>query len=296
MILLKYLEEIVFVIALFMVFWAAAIIYSRPFGGRNSTVYRLRLMARARQKTSSLLSRLQNDRLERLLTSAGKPLSLNSVNYSLIRITILGGSMLYINLAWLLGEHRYPYNVACLFIALFILTQPCKGLPVFYLLEKIKELRIREKNKECFTLYSMIQNEFYSYGDKPLNMYSTLYKLKPYFKSIDKALGKAILLWKRNPSQAMDAFAEEVGTEEARDLAQILKNVDASSPKDAKDILDSRYEQFITKRHESHRRHKNNIGLVSYVAALLPVFAVIYNVMVIFNLEKQALLKFIYQR
>jgi len=296
MFLLKYAEIAIFAVAFAMVSWAAAILYNLQLNHRHKTIYRLRLMSKAKDATGKMFTTLHNEELDKLLIYAGRPLSLNSIKYNTIRFSVLGGIFLYITLNWVISDNGYPYNIGCLILALLILTHPLKGLPLFYLLDKLNELRIREKNKECFTLYSMIQNEFYTDCDNPLNMYSTLYKLKPYFTTIDKSLGKAILLWKKNPSQALEAFAAEVGTEEARDLAQIIKNVDISSPQDAKDILDSRYDQFVTKRHESHRRYKNNIGLIGYVAALLPVFAVIYNVMVIFNLEKQALLKFLYQR
>ena len=296
MYLLKFSEITIYFVVFIMVGRAAALIYSLQFVESKKSVHRLRLMNSVKKRADGILDTLYNENLDRLLHSIGRPLSLDSVKYNLVRCLLLGGWFIYITADWYLFEGRYPYNIASLILALYIFTQPVKGLPLFYILEKLKDLQLREKNKECFTLYSMVQNEFYTDVDRPLNMYATLNKLKPYFKAIDKALGKAILLWKRNPAEALDAFAVEVGTEEAKDLAQILKNVDLSSPQDARDILDSRYEQFVTKRHENHRRYRNNIGLIGYVAALLPVFAVIYNAMVIFNLEKQELLKFIYQR
>ncbi|MCL4439221.1 MAG: hypothetical protein M1609_01095 [Firmicutes bacterium] len=293
---LRYSEAVVYVISLSMVISAALIIYNLQFLENQRTVYRLRLLEQVRKNTAKTVTGFYNEQLERLLVSTGRPFGLNSIRYNLLRLSILGGWFIYLNSRWLIYKGRYPYNILSLIVSLLILSHPYKGLPLFRLLGKINELRLREKNKECFTLYSMIQNEFYTDLDRPLNMYATLNKLKPYFKAIDRALGKAILLWKKSPAKALDAFAVEVGTEEAKDLAQILKNIDASNPKDARDILDSRYEQFVTKRHESHRRYRNNLGLIGYVAAFLPVFAVIYNAMVVFNLEKQDLLRFLSQR
>ncbi len=294
--LLKYAEMVIYILAFTMVIVGAVIISNLQFINSKRPVYRLRLMNQVKERTNKVMHNFYNDSLEKLFLSTGKPLSLNSIKYNVIRFFVLSCWFIYINVNWLTYKGCYPYNLVTLILAVFIFSQPYKGFPLFYLLEKLKELRLRERNKECFTLYSMIQNEFYTDCDRPLNMYATLNKLKPYFKAVDKALGKAILLWKKNPSEALDAFALEVGTEEARDLALILKNVDISSPKDARDILDSRYDQFVTKRHETHRRYRNNIGLIGYIAAFLPVLAVIYNAMVIFNLEKQELLKFIYQR
>lgn len=292
----KYVEPVLYTVCASVVILAAVNIYNQIFAGNKKHFSRLRLLNQIKAKTFDFSTVFFNNDLEKLLISAGRPLRLNSVRYNALRLVLFGVWFVILNGRWIISGSKYPSNYIFLIISLIIATQPLKGLPLFSLLVKLVDIRAREKNKECFTLYSMIQNEFYNEVEKPLNMYSTLTKLKPYFKAIDKALGKALLLWKKNPAEALESFASEVGTEEAKDLAQILKNVDVSSPDDAKDILDSRYEQFVTKRQENNRRYRNNVGLIGYLAALLPVFAVIYNAMVVFNLEKQDLFKFISQR
>lgn len=291
----QYVEPIVYSVCVSVVILACQNIY-RQYAARKKHFHRLRLLNQIKDKAFSYSSVFFNPHLEKLLVSAGRPLGLNSVRYNGARFILFGVWLVVINARWLVSGGKYPANYLLVLISLVIASQPLAGLPLFALLIKITDIRAREKNKECFTLYSMIQNEFYNDVEKPVNMYSTLTKLRPYFKAIDKALGKAILLWKKSPAEALNAFAWEVGTDEAKDLAQILKNVDVSSPSDAKDILDSRYEQFVTKRQESRRRYCNNIGLIGYLAALLPVFAVIYNALVVFNLEKQDLFRFISQR
>jgi len=294
MFLFSYLEISVYIVAILLNIAAASLIYNLQFINTKNPVYRLRLADQVKETTKKLKFYLHDDGLEALLTATGRPLSLSSISFNLTRLVIIIGCLLYLNVRWFLHGGVYPLNSLLLVLLTIILTYPIKSFPVYRFLEKLREIRLREKNKEIFTLYSMIQNEFYTNLDRPLNMYTTLNKLKVYFKSIDRSIGKAVLLWKKNPAAALDAFVAEVGTDEARDLANILKNVDLSSPEDARDMLDSRYEQFVAKRHENHRRYKNNIGLMAYIAALFPVFAVIYNVMVIFNLEKQELLKFIH--
>lgn len=291
-----YLESIVFVFSFALIVLAALIIYNLQYIEATGKVYRLRVFQQLRAKTAKTATGFYHEELEKRLISAGRPLGINSVAFNVLRWSVAIGWLFYLNFQWFMHRGPYPYKYLSLLLLLILSTQPYQGLPLFRMLDKLNEFRMREKNKELFTLYSMIQNEFYTDVERPLNMYATLNKLKPYFKAIDKAIGKAILLWKKDPAAALDAFALEVGTAEARDLAQILKNIDVSDPKDARDILDSRYDQFVTKRHEHHRRYRNNLGLIGYVAALLPVFAVIYNVLVIFNLEKQDLLRFISQR
>lgn len=292
----QYVEPVLYSICVSVIILACQNIYYQQYAVRKKHLHRLRLLNQIKDKAHRHSTIFFNAGLEKLLIAAGRPLGLNSVRYNLARLVLLGVWLVVINTMWLVTGGKYPLNSLFFIISMIVATQPMAGLPLFALLIKLTDIRAREKNKECFTLYSMIQNEFYNDVDKPVNMYSTLTKLRPYFKAIDKALGKAILLWKKNPADALNAFAWEVGTEEAKDLALILKNVDASSPHDAKDILDSRYEQFVTKRQESRRRYNNNIGLIGYLAALLPVFAVIYNAMVVFNLEKQDLFRFVSQR
>lgn len=226
---------------------------------------------------------------DKLFRDAGFPPKLTAFNFSLFRLILFLLAFVLITLEWLLGNHPFPTSSVGLLAVAFALTSTKSQMPFAYLLKKLKELNTLKKNKECFLLYNMLLNEFYSEDQKPYNIYSILQKFSSYFETIKPAILKTLSVWKRSPEQALNLFAAEIGTEEARDLAQILKSIDVSGAAEARDIIKSRYEQFQTSRHEQHRRKLKNIDLCGYVAVFIPTIAILFNMVFVLGIAVQGL-------
>lgn len=286
---------VVYFFYMVMIIGAAYIIYAQPFDNGRRRIQRLILTERIRKGANRFTAGLKEERLEVSLRNAGYPLGLNSLSFQIIRLSILVVWLVTIFSGWLFSSNPFPMNsfaFACLF---FVFTMPVRNTPFSMLLDKLAQSHLREKNKEVFTLYSMIDNEFISSNGSPLTMYSLLNKLQPNFSSIKPAIGKAILLWRNNPSLALDAFANEVGTAEAKDLANILKNVDATGPAEALDILQNRREQFLTMRHEIYRRYQKNRGVRDYAITFGASLLVMFNMLVLFYQEYKEMMRFLNQ-
>lgn len=286
---------VVYFFYMVMIIGAAYIIYAQPFDNGRRRIQRLILTERIRKGANRFTAGLKEERLEVSLRNAGYPLGLNSLSFQIIRLSILVVWLVTIFSGWLFSSNPFPMNsfaFACLF---FVFTMPVRNTPFSMLLDKLAQSHLREKNKEVFTLYSMIDNEFISSNGSPLTMYSLLNKLQPNFSSIKPAIGKAILLWRNNPSLALDAFANEVGTAEAKDLANILKNVDATGPAEALDILQNRREQFLTMRHEIYRRYQKNRGVRDYAITFGASLLVMFNMLILFYQEYKEMMRFLNQ-
>ncbi|MDA8213568.1 MAG: hypothetical protein M0021_17100 [Clostridia bacterium] len=286
---------VVYFFYMVMIIGAAYIIYAQPFDNGRRRIQRLILTEKIKKGANRFTAGLKEERLEVSLRNAGYPLGLNCLSFQIIRLSMLVVWLVSIFSGWLFSSNPFPMNsfaFACLF---FVFTIPVRNTPFSMLLDKLAQSHLREKNKEVFTLYSMIDNEFISSNGSPLTMYSLLNKLQPNFSSIKPAIGKAILLWRNDPSLALDAFANEVGTAEAKDLANILKNVDATGPAEALDILQNRREQFLTMRHEIYRRYQKNRGVRDYAITFGASLLVMFNMLVLFYQEYKEMMRFLNQ-
>lgn len=236
---------------------------------------------------------IYDERAETLFKGAGYPFRLTGKSYSILRIIMVVVLILYFVFDNIINDIPFAMDNVILIGSLYLLTAPKGYLPVSYILSKLKSLYTLEKNRECFLLYSMLLNEFNRDNDTTFQLYAILQKMAVYFNKIKPAMLKMLSQWKRNPELALDHFAEEVGTVEAKDLAQILKTVDASDSAKAKDVIKSRYQQFQTSRHESHRRMLKNRDLIGYTIVLIPMLAILFNMVNVYSLMIQDLMKFV---
>lgn len=269
---------------------AALLLHSDQYGYYGRSLYSLIYNTNVSRLRRSMASLLNNESNEQLFREAGNPLGLTGLAFSFLRITALLAGITLALFKWVINSTTFPLSTLILYVLFYYLSSTGKFMPVRYLLKKLKQINKRDKNRECFLLYSMLLNEFYIEEEKPYNMYAVLLRMSNYFNAIKPALYKTLAVWKRNPSLAMDFFASEVGTEEARDLAQIIKSVDTANTSDARDIIRGRYEQFQTNRHEQHRRILKNVDLAGYIVVFVPTIAVLFNMVFVMGLAVQNLL------
>ncbi|MHB1166933.1 MAG: hypothetical protein ACYC4E_00640 [Carboxydocellales bacterium] len=289
------LKYVVYFLYIVMILYAAYVINVRPFDYQKNRIRRLLILERFQAEAKKCTEMWQEGCLETSLSNAGYPLGLNSIRFQLIRFSCLTLWLVVAISRWMLSSRSFPINSVVMVSIAFLLTMPIRNSPLSMLLEKLAQSRLREKNKEVFTLYSMIENEFTSRNGAPLTMYSLLNKLQPNFTLLKPAINKAILLWRKDPETALAAFANEVGTAEAKDLANILKNVDVTSPVEALDILENRRDQFLTMRHEIYRRYQRNRGVRDYAITFGASLLVMFNMLVLFYQEYKEMMKFLNQ-
>jgi len=287
-----HLKTIIFLTIIALLLAAAYLVFSYERLGPNKSSRRLRVRQNLYVLQDKFNNLIYDEQAENLLKEAGYPLRITGRTYSLLRIIMVILLLLYFAFDTLING--VPFNMGNIVFALslYLLTAPKSYMPISYILSKVKSLYTIEKNRECFLLYSMLLNEFNRDDDTTFQLYAILQKMAVYFNKIKPAMLKMLSQWKRNPEAALDLFAKEVGTAEAKDLAQILKSIDASNAVKARDVIKSRYQQFQTSRHETHRRMLKNRDLLGYTLVFIPMIAILFNMLNVYSQMIQDLLKF----
>lgn len=285
---IPYSDAIVYSLSFSMMLGAAYFILQIPSISNSYQDLDYRFYVQKLKK--NIYASFNNHRAEKIFREAGYPLHLTGFRFSLLK-----GGLLLLTLLFFTGKmliQNGPINLYPLFwgIAFLLATSTGEYSLLSYLLNKLAALKNKEKNKECFLLYSMLLNEFNIVEDRPFNLYSILQRFSLYFEHIKPALLKSLAIWKRNPDEALELFATEVGTPEARDLSIMLKAVDLTVPANARDIIKSRYEQFQTSRHEHHRRTMKTKDLIGYIIFFIPTLAILFNMVFVLGLAVQNLL------
>lgn len=96
--------------------------------------------------------------------------------------------------------------------------------------------------------------------------------------------------WRRSTTYALETFAREVGTSQAKDLAGILADVDKLAPEDAYTLLTNRYDHFNTIRLEEFRRRSKDRGIIGYFVTFVPALSILFNFGYVYYLEYKDLI------
>ncbi|MFP3470769.1 hypothetical protein R0J90_12075, partial [Micrococcus sp. SIMBA_144] len=116
-----------------------------------------------------------------------------------------------------------------------------------------------------------------------INAYSVLRNIQPYFEMISTPFNKLLTGWSNNdgPSKALDNFAKELGTKEARTLASVIKNLDEVERETALESLKGMNNMFARNQIENYRRRRK----VTTDFASLPIkithFLIVLNFLIV---------------
>lgn len=220
-------------------------------------------------KNSTLGNFLYNETTENALKRLLVPSWMDSIIFNGIRLIIVVMATFFLLLKVRTGIGPFPSIVpliVCLFFSFGSMLK--KGLPLYYLLDLNRKIRVRKKNNEVYSLYLLINSEFNTHEDKVGNIYNLLYDSRKYFhyirRSIDQALssgnGKAIN-W--------DAFVSDVNTQEAERLAMIMKEVEVLSVIQTKKLLEQKREEFANHNLREYEDYLEDRGKIIYFVAFI---------------------------
>ena len=166
------------------------------------------------------------------------------------------------------------YFICLICIALL----PIKYFPVWFLLDLRIKSYTRKKNMEVYSLYTQIRSEFMS-GVNVMNTYNLLYSFRSYFREIRPAIDTALTHWHgiNGSGKAWDAFALEVGTEEAENLATVMKDVENTSPKEALSSLSRKHEEFANANKNEFNNYLSDRENIIYFVILICALSVVAN-------------------
>lgn len=260
--------------------------------------FRLKLKNTWQSGKVEYLKKAELSHTEKLLYEARYPLGLTAVRYQLLLLFLI--YMLFLNYTFIsyLMKGYVQWTPILIGSALILILNPgLRYSPIRFLLNKLIDYRKAKRNAELFSLYDMIVSEIEMMRTTRVNIYSLLKAMLPYFKELNPLLTKMLSDWTSStvgPYKAVENFAAEIGTSEAKSLATVLKSFDENSRETLLMSLRGMEEMFVTSQIENNRRkHKLFIDLVSlpvkasnFLILLNFIIVIVMMVMVIMGNSK----------
>lgn len=287
------LQLVIYSVALFLVLLSAFIIYKI---GQMKGEVKISRMIRSginqtwEQQKAIIQERYKDEAVAKMFEKAGSPKWLSEVTFKFTRDCFIIFQLIYFHGKWLFLGGSYPIQAVSGIMLIGLVLSTRKGFPLEKLLVYFEKIRNSKKNRELYILYSLLLNEYTISGNKPTNIYTLLRKFRPHFKFLKPALDLCTMHWRRSTTYALETFAREVGTSQAKDLAGILADVDKLAPEDAYTLLTNRYDHFNTIRLEEFRRRSKDRGIIGYFVTFVPALSILFNFGYVYYLEYKDLI------
>lgn len=258
--LYKYLPIFIKTIAIVGAIVAGYLVYSGLSNRIEKQHLRMRFKEKFYKQQVKFKEQAETGKTERLLKEAGNPFGLNGIRWEFMKWLLL--VFVFINYI------VYPYfstgNVSY-FSILTIAGGMIFLAPAFpysltrFILNRLIDYKQAKRNSELFSFYDMLLSEIQMMQQTRVNVYSLIRTLKPYFKEIDGAITRLLANWTSDdegPDYALDVFAKEIGTNEAKSLSNVLKTFDNSKRETILQSLQGMEDMFINSQIENYRRKR----------------------------------------
>ena len=224
--------------------------------------------------------------------AGGEILSFGGVNisilgYQTIRFTALGiWLVLIILLKITKGLSSFGLQLFLLAI-LFVVTTPKSKmgrikLPFLYISNFFSKVKREAASREIYRTISQLINLFTIKGENILGSNYILGEIIKFSKVTKPVYLKMLSLWNMNmKEEAVDYFADAIGTKEARDLAGVFLKLDLISPKELKGQLTHYQNNIKTERITARERVNERNGNLIYILAIISAVVVLLNFLVI---------------
>lgn len=236
-------------------------------------------------KNGFLSKYFYNERAEVLINFVGlNKLKVSSVHYNFFRHISLYVAVWSYFISLFLAAGQFSLVNLLMVLGAFFLSSPLKFNLVFdYVLKNLAANNKRRMNAEVYSLYAQLKAEFQT--RRVGNIYGLLFEYRSYFKSIKPALEELLYKWSESPDKAWDSFSKRIGTEEAKTLSIIMKEVEYSSQERSLALLEQKRDQFANSNYNAYRNYLKSREMVLYIVIFSTASgAIILNMVVIFML------------
>lgn len=243
---------------------------------RNRNKLRMQIKQVMKYKQSGFLKHLEIKQMNELLRSARLPKTINSttvmIGYIFILIFIIFLS-LFSNVT---GVAIVTSGSAKLYMIILLALFPFPKLPMGFVLTFISKNHTQKINDEVYALYSQLSAEFY-HGEKVNNTYHLLLEYREYFTYIKPAIERALSQWNGvgGSERAWDVFASEIGTEEAKMLAELMKEIENTTTDNALELISQRQEEFTSNRFNTFMGYLKDRETLVYVVIFICAMSVV---------------------
>jgi hypothetical protein len=238
---------------------AGYLLYSGLSSRLEKQHYRLRLKESLQKQSKKFENKAKSSKAEQLLNEAGNPLGLNGVKWEILKWTLLSFLLInYIVYPTLLSKEVSMYSILFIIVVMVMLSPTFPFSITRFILNRLVDYKKAKRSSELFSLYDMLISEIQMMQNTRVNAYSLLRMLKPYFKELDATMSRLLTNWTsdQGPEHALDVFAKEIGTNEAKSLANILKKFDENKRDAILKSLIGMEDMFINSQIENYRRRR----------------------------------------
>jgi len=180
-------------------------------------------------------------------------------------------------------------------IIIFLLSTPTDKIlayktPFSYVVEYLIKNNKNDMNEEITRAFSMLKNLVVIYEQDPPSGLFLLEKLNQFTNKTKPVFNKTInYLYEDKSSIAAEYFAEEIGTEEAREFSVIIEKLDKLNPHEFKEQIENFYlgvmENRKTKRLKDHERRSYILYMFFALSAVLVLSNFVVVAYIIDSLE-----------
>jgi hypothetical protein len=243
-------------------------------------------------ENSTLIKIFKRPHVDALFQEAGLSSYVNSTRFNMTRYGLVMIVMLLNVIGSQVGIEIISRSWVFIILALVALTIPVKYFPLYYLIGFIRKQHVREKGNEVYSLYNQLKAEFQSDNDRVSNMYNLLLSYRKYFMIIRPAIEKALTKWRISPEMAWNTFAVEVGTEEAENLAMLMKEIEGSSIENACILLEQKREEFANANYNTFKDYLKDREFIIFVIVYICALSIFGNLIVAHFLQYHEIINF----
>lgn len=237
--------------------------------------HRLRFKQQLQTKMKTTEKKLKSISFDERLKEAGLPF-MNSFRFEMIRIGIL---VIFIINYWLLpvlsGEGINIQSISIL-IVLWLITEHRFNIPVSLTNIILKVLTAQKKKVrsiELFTLYDVLKTELNTlHSNQTVNVYNLLKDSLPMFRYLNGTLSRFLSTLLTNPSLAQSVFYDDIKTQGAKTIGEIIVKIDNLSRDEALEVIQtesSAYSShFFKQEFRNGQKRKNRLQALFSVNVL----------------------------
>lgn len=256
--LYKVMPHIVYTFSFILAISSGLFVYAGLTSQTERVQTRLRIKHSIQKNRQKLVESASRSNAEDWLQKADYPLGLNAFRYHLIYFSLfLFLVFYYVVFPFLTGTLELWPLIGI--IVGFVLFLPSFPYSLFiYIMKRVIDYQQAQKNAEVFMLYDLLINEIDMMSVNRINTYNLIRNIKPYFDVISGSLTKLLTSWSNDegPNIALDKFASDIGTKEAKTLVSVIKTLDEVDRKTALESLRGMNNMFVRSNIENYRRRR----------------------------------------
>ncbi len=245
---------------------------------------RLRVKSSLQENKKKIVEKAEGTGAESLLKKAGYPIGLNGVKYYAIFIGLtVFLAVYYLVFPSLNGEPISIWKTVVL-IGVYLLLLPSFPYSLFkFIVTRVIDYKQAKKNSEIFMLYDLLINEIEMMKNTRINTYNLLRNMRPLLDVLNSPMSRLLSTWSNDegPGVALDRFAEDIGTKEAKSLVSVLRTLDENSRDTALEALRGMNNMFARSQIENYRRRRKVVTDISSLPIKVTHFLILFNVLVV---------------